>query len=351
MPAEPRSADLAATKSFTADALAVLVAGRLLGPGDLAITGVAQIDRAQTGELTFIGEQRYAPAWATSGASAALVSAKVTVEPVPGKALIQVDNADLAMAKVLQAFAPPPPAPPLGVHPSAVVDPTARLGQSVRIGPHCILGPNVTLGDRCILHGQVTLMADCSIAADCILWPGVVIRERCSLGERCILHPNVTIGADGFGYRVGQSPDGPVPVKIPQIGTVEVASDVEIGAGSCIDRGKFAATVIGTFTKIDNLVQIGHNCEIGRGVIIAGCCGIAGSVRIGDGAMLGGMVALKDHIEIGAGAMLAGCAQVVDDVPAGQTWAGSPAQPVRQAIQQAQLLRKLPDLVKQFRAR
>ncbi|HEX7010779.1 MAG TPA: UDP-3-O-(3-hydroxymyristoyl)glucosamine N-acyltransferase [Phycisphaeraceae bacterium] len=335
--------------SWTTQQIAQEVGGELVGPADLRIDGLEELALAQPGQLTFIGEGKYAGRWASSQASAALVSRGIQVEPGPGRALIFVDNADLAMAALLERFAPSAVLPPVGVHPTAVVDPTARLGEQVRIGPLCVIGPGVVVGDRCVLHSSVTLMQEVTIGADCVLWPGVVIRERCTVGDRCILHSNVNIGADGFGYR--PDPQGRGLVKITHIGTVQIGHDVEIGAGTCIDRGKFSATVIGDGSKIDNLVQIGHNCRIGRCVVLSGSTGIAGSVTIGDGTMIGGMAAIKDHVTIGSRVQLTGCAQVMNDVPDGQTWGGSPAQPLKDAVQQVLALRRLPELVKQLKRR
>ncbi len=335
----------------TSGTIAELVGGRLIGPADLEIRGVERLADAGAGDVTFLGDQKHADRWPEARAAAALVSRGLEVDAAEGRALIFVPNADLAMAKVLAEFAPPAVLPTPGVHPSAVVDPSAELGEGVRIGPMCVIGPGVKLGLGCVLHAQVTILAETTVGDHGELWPGVVIRERCRLGHHCIVHPNVVIGADGFGYRSGQTEHGYVPVKIPQIGTVRIGDHVEVGAGTMIDRGKFSATTIGDHTKIDNLVQVGHNCRIGRGVIIAGSCAIAGSVTIGDGAMLGGMVAVRDHRTIGRGARLAGCAQVSEDVPDGQEWGGSPAIPKREAIRQIRALRKLPDLVKQFKPR
>ncbi|MCK4821889.1 UDP-3-O-(3-hydroxymyristoyl)glucosamine N-acyltransferase, partial [bacterium] len=171
-----------------------------------------------------------------------------------------------------------------------------------------------------------------------------VLRERCQIGNKCIIHPNVTIGADGFGYRPAD--DGKSLVKIPQIGTVIVGDDVEIGAGSCIDRGKFSATSIGNGTKIDNLVQIGHNCRIGRSCVIAGMTGVSGSVTIGDGVIIGGGVGIKDHVTIGNGARIGGKSGVISDVAPGQTVIGFPAGEYKKTLRQWAALKKLPDLYK-----
>lgn len=335
--------------THTTAAIAKLVQGQLTGPADLSIQGVESLDLAKVGQLTFIGEASYLSRWPESQASAALVSESLKdgAQQVDGKAIIYVKNADLAMAQVLELFAPPMVQPQPGIHASAIVDPTAKLGQDVRVGPGCVIGAHVSIGAGTVLQSSVTVMDHTTVGENCVFWPGVVVRDRCSVGNRCILHPNAVIGADGFGYR--PSADGLGIVKIPQIGTVEIHDDVEIGAGTCVDRGKFSATVVGQGSKLDNLVQIGHNCRIGRCVVIAGGCAIAGSVTIGDGAMLGGMIAMADHLTIGRGARLAGGAQVMNDVPAGETWGGSPAQPLRDAVQQHLAVRKLPALLKQFK--
>ena len=336
--------------AHTTASLTEAVGGELQGPGDVSVHGVEAIDRADNQQVTFIGDAKHARQWIDSHAGAALVTRGIDIQTQDSqdpRPLIYVDNADLAMARVLELFAPPAVLPEPGVHDTAVVHERAVVEDGVRIGAHCYVGPDARLGARTVLHANVTVLDEARIGADSTLWPGTVIRERCTLGDRCICHPNVTIGADGFGYR--PAPDGKGMVKIPQIGTVEIGDDVELGAGTCIDRGKFAATVLGDGCKLDNLVQIGHNCRLGRCVVIAGQTAVAGSVTIGDGAMLGGMVAIADHLTIGRGAQLAGCAQVMHDVPDGETWAGSPAQAMRDAAAQAALLRKLPELAKQVR--
>jgi UDP-3-O-[3-hydroxymyristoyl] glucosamine N-acyltransferase len=332
---------------FTARQIAELVEGELIGPADVMVRGVEALDRAAADQLTFIGDAEYARRWPDSAARVALVSRRLDVPRREGETLIAVDDADLAMARVLEAFAPPWPTPPVGVDPTAVVDPTARLGEEVRIGPHACIGPGAVVGERCVIHGRVNIMAETRIGPDAVLWPGVVVRDRCTLGARCIVHPNAVIGADGFGYR--PSPDGRAVVKIPQIGRVEIGDDVEIGANTCIDRGKFAATVVGDQTKIDNLVQIGHNCRIGRGVIIVAQCAIGGSVVIEDGAVLGGQAAVRDHLCIGVGGRLAANSALMHDLPAGESWAGVPAKPARRFFRELSALGQLPDLLRQFK--
>lgn len=323
-----------------------MVGGQLKGPGDLTIQALADLEHATAGQLTFIGSGQYAQKWAGSDASAALVDQDIQLEPGDGKALIVVKNADLAMAQVLEAYAPPVPTPPKGVHPSALIAETATIGDNCRIGPNCVIKPGATLGDDVVLHAGVTIYDDVTIGNACELWTNVVIRERCTLGDRTVLHPGAIIGADGFGYRVDTSSGKPQVVKIPQIGTVTIGSDCEIGANTTIDRAKFDATVIGDHCKIDNLVQIGHNCRLGNMVLIAGCVGVAGSTTIGDGTIIGGKSMLKDHIKIGAGCQIAGGSAVINDMPDGEAWAGYPAGPLKTKFREEMAVRKLPDMMK-----
>lgn len=327
--------------------IAQRVAGELLGAADLPLTGVNALEQAKEGELTFIRDAAQAPRWAQSKASAALIGPQVDLSPGSGRALIRVSDADLALANILELFAPPIPQPDVGVHPSAVVDPSAQLGDDVAIGPCTVIGRRSIIGAGVKIHANVTISDDVRIGDHCTLWPGVVIRERCELGAGCIVHANAAIGADGFGYR--PAPSGLGLVKIPQVGAVRIGSQVEIGAGVCIDRGKFAATIIGDGCKIDNLVQIAHNCVLGRCVVIAGCSGLAGSVQVGDGAVIGGNVSIRDQVVIGPGATIAGSASVMNDVPAGETWAGYPAKPAKIAMQEYAAIRKLPELIRQAR--
>ena len=330
---------------FTAQQISDRVGGDLVGPRDLTVRGVEQLDCAAPDQISFVRDARNVAAWTESRAGVVLAARQLELACDNGRAVIHVDNADLALVSVLNMFAPAPVVPPAGVHPSATVDPTAQLGAAVAIGPSCVVGAGVEIGDGCVLQPQVCLMDHVTVGRRCLLYPGVVVRERCALGDDVILHPNAVIGADGFGYT--PSRDGSRLVKIPQIGTVKIGNDVEIGAGTCIDRGKHSATVIGDGTKIDNLCQIAHNCIIGRHCAIAGQTGLAGSVTIGDGAMLGGNVGVKDQLHIGAGATIAGHAAVMHDVPAGATWGGYPAQDLHQTMRQIAAVRKLPDALKE----
>jgi UDP-3-O-[3-hydroxymyristoyl] glucosamine N-acyltransferase len=323
-----------------------MVGGQIKGPGDLTINALAELDYAKPGDLTFIGNGQYANKWPSSNASAALINKDIELEPGEGKALIAVENADLAMAIVLEAYAPPIPTPPKGIHPSALIAENATIGDNCRIGPNCVIKPGVKIGNDVTLHAGVTLFDESTIGDGCELWTNVVVRERCTIGDRTVLHVGAIIGVDGFGYRVDTSTGTPKVVKIPQIGTVRIGSDCEIGANTTIDRAKFDATVIGDHCKLDNLVQIGHNCRIGNMVLIAGCAAVAGSTTIGDGTLIGGKTMIKDHVHIGAGCQIAGGSAVINDMPSGEQWAGYPAGPTKTKFREEMALRKLPEMMK-----
>jgi UDP-3-O-[3-hydroxymyristoyl] glucosamine N-acyltransferase len=228
-----------------------------------------------------------------------------------------------------------------------VVDATAQIGEGAAVGAGCYIGPGVVIGSYSRLYSNVTVLDESRIGSGTIIWPGTVIRERCQVGNHCVVHANVSIGADGFGFR--PSADGKSLVKIPQIGTVAIGNDVEIGAGSCIDRGKFGATVIGDGTKIDNLVQIGHNCRIGRCCVMAGQSGLAGSVTLGDGVVIGGGAKVSDHVTIGNGSTLGGNAGVFKDVAPGKALLGIPADEVRQTLKIWAAQKHIPELVRQWK--
>jgi UDP-3-O-[3-hydroxymyristoyl] glucosamine N-acyltransferase len=331
-------------KAWTIEEINQLVDGTLEGEARIAITGLEEISEAQPHQLTFIGEKKYLRFWKRSKAAAAIVNDSFKIEPGPGRALIRVPNADLAMGKVLEQFEPALPACQPGIHPTAAVDPTAHIGEGAAIGAGCYIGPRVAIGANATLYPNVTILDDARIGSHTVIWPGTVIRERCTVGDHCTLHANVTIGADGFGFR--PSPDGKGMVKIPQIGAVVIGNWVELGAGTCVDRGKFSATSIGDHTKIDNLVQIGHNCKLGRAVVISGQSGLAGTVTMGDGVVMGGGSRVRDHVNIGDGVMIGGGSGVAEDLEPGRIVSGMPADDVKKTLKIWSAQKRLPELVK-----
>jgi len=324
--------------------LAERLVAELRGAAGVALTHIAGIDDAGPEALTFIRDEKFAGRWASSRAGCAIVTRGLDagLEPGEARALLIVDDADLALARLLEVIAEPhaPPAP--GVHQTAAVDPGARLGDGVRIGPHASVGPRCAIGAGSMLHAGVHLGAGVRIGESCDLRAGVVVEDRCRLGDRVTIHPNAVIGADGFGYRGGASG----LVKIPHAGAVTIDDDVEVGAGTTIDRGKLGDTRIGAGTKIDNLVQIGHNCEIGRCCLLCGHVGLAGSVRVGEFATLGGAVGVRDNVRIGARAKVGARSGVMADIPDGESWVGVPAAPHRESMRSYAAIRSLPDTLK-----
>jgi UDP-3-O-[3-hydroxymyristoyl] glucosamine N-acyltransferase len=326
-------------KSFTITQINDLLRGELIGNTSQEITGPEELQKAESNHITFIGSIKYVSRWKDSKACAAVINANLEIEPGENRALIKVKNADLAMAKILGAFEPEPPVFDTEIHPTAVIHETATVGTGCKIGANTYVGKDVVLGDGVILYPNVTILDQTTIGESTIIWSGAVIRERCEIGSYCIFHNNVSIGADGFGYR--PSDDGRGLVKIPQIGTVIIGNDVEIGANSCVDRGKFSATIIGDNCKIDNQVQIAHNCIMGRSCIMAGHSGLAGSVTLGDGVIIGGSASIKDHTTIHSGATVGAGSGVVGDIEAGKTVLGYPAQDSREMLKQWVMMRKL----------
>jgi UDP-3-O-[3-hydroxymyristoyl] glucosamine N-acyltransferase len=326
-----------------------MLGAELMGPPHLTIDHLESIDRGGAGAMTFIRSSAFAAQWPSSKATAALVSRGIDVpgHDASSRALLVVADADLALISLLELFAPAAQSARAGVHAAATVDPSAKLGAGVSIGPGCAVGPECVLEAGAVLMPGVVLGRQVHIGRGTVLHANVVVLDRCRIGAGCILHPGVVIGADGFGYR--PAPDGRGVVKIPHIGIVEVGDLVEIGANTCIDRAKFGATTIGSGTKIDNLVQIAHNCRIGRACIICGKCGLAGSVMLGDGAVLGGSVCVADNVSIGSGARVAANGGVMNDIPPGETWLGLPAMPAAEGTRNYAVFRNLAELSRTVR--
>ncbi len=326
-------------KSLSIQDINAIINGEIVGETTQRIEGLEQIKKANNTQATFIGNRKFAALWADSKASLAIVNDNIDLEPGENRVLIKVKNADLAMAKLLDAFAPQAPHFETDIHPAAVIDASAKIGKGSRVGAGCYIGKDVVLGDNVTLYPNVTILDETTIGDHTTVWSGTIIRERSVIGSHCIFHTNVSIGADGFGYR--PSDDGRGLVKIPHIGNVVIGNGVEIGANSCVDRAKFSSTILGDGCKIDNLVQIAHNCVLGRSCIMAGSSGLAGSVTLGDGVVIGGSASIKDHTTIHSGATVGAGSGVMNDVAAGKTVLGYPAVDSREMLKQWVALRKL----------
>lgn len=326
-------------KSFSIVEISEKVKGVLTGNTSLIITGPEELGKAVNTQVTFVGSKKFVKAWETSNACAAIVNEDIDIEPGEGRAIIKVKDADIAMAEVLEMFMPDPVVFETDIHPSSVIHSSAAIGSNCKIGAGCYVGKDVSIGDHTILYPNVTVFDNVKIGVHTAIWSGAVIRERSVVGSYCILHPNTTIGADGFGFR--PAPDGKGLMKIPHIGNVVIGNGVEIGAGSCVDRGKFSSTIIGDGCKIDNLIQIGHNSKMGRSCVMAGASGLAGSVTLGDGCIIGGGARVSDHVTLGNGVSVGGNSGVINNWPDGAKVLGYPAVDARDALKQWVILRKL----------
>jgi len=333
-PAEGQSTvGAAASGDRSVAALAALVGATLEVPDGFdtstTVESLETVERAGNRSLTFVGAAKYARLLERSPALAAVVSADVPLtEAARARAILRVKSADHAMIAILERFAAPELLPEPGIDPSARIHPTAVIAPGARIGPCVTVGAGASIGARTALLDGVAVYQGARIGEDCVLHAHVVVRERCVIGNRVILASGVAIGTDGFGYR--PSPDGRGIAKVPHIGNVLIEDDVEIGANSCVDRGKFGATRIGAGTKIDNLCQIGHNVRIGAHCVLAGQVGVAGSSVLEDYVVVGGQAGIAGHITIGRGARIGAQSGVAKSLAPGAEVLGSPAVDARE---------------------
>ncbi|MBI4717835.1 MAG: UDP-3-O-(3-hydroxymyristoyl)glucosamine N-acyltransferase [Planctomycetes bacterium] len=330
------------TRAFTPRQIAEAVAGTLRGPESGTITGVADVVEAGPQHATFVTQPRYVEKLKTSRAGLVLVPADFGATPMPA---ILCQRIDRAVAQLLGLFATPVATVPPGVHAQAIVASSAVLGPEAAIGPFVTIQEHARVGARSALHAGVFVGRDSVLGDDCVLWPNVVVRDGCTLGNRVVIHSNSVIGADGFGYYF----EGGRHHKVPHVGGVVIEDDVEIGACCCVDRAKFGHTVVGRGTKIDNFVQIGHNCRIGAHCVMVAQAGTAGSSRVGDYSVLAARAGILDNVVVGDRATVAAIAVVARDVPAGATVSGFPAQDHRAELRERAALRRLPELVDQVR--
>lgn len=332
--------------SLTAQAVAEQVRGTVVGRSDLELTGFAGLDDAGPNDLAFIASAKWSSRWRESAAGAALVSAGVDVadHDPETRALIVVDDAELALMTLLESVEPlvrPRPSP--GIDASALVADGVDLGEQVHVGAGAVIQAGAGVGDESVIEAGAVVGTHARVGCSARMHPGSVLSSQCTLGDRSVLHGGAVVGAEGFGFR--PDPDTGLPRRVVHLGHVVIGDDVEIGANSCVDRAKFGATRIGDGSKLDNLVQIGHNVVLGRCVIIAGQAGLAGSVTVGDGAVIGAQVGVAEHVTIGAGARIAATSGVMRDVPEGADYAGTPARPARETLREVTALRKLPDML------
>ena len=328
--------------SETVQGIADLVGGSVIGYSHFEITGVAGVDGAETGDLVFADSPQFLEAALKCKASVIIVTPENVQET--SKTLIVVDNPRSAFVQVLEKFAPPMIAR-LGVDSSAKIGENVILGTGVSIAHNVTVGKGAEIGDGAILMPGVSIGECCQIGAGSVLFPNVVVYPGVSIGRNCRLHAGCVIGADGFGY----IPIGYQLKKIPHLGTVVIGDEVEIGANACIDRAKTGKTVIGSGTKIDNLVHIAHNVQIGMSCLLVAQAGIAGSSVLGNGVVLAGQAGIKDHIRLGDGARVGAQGGVIGDVAPGVTVSGYPARPHGEKMREHAALSALPEYLKRIR--
>jgi UDP-3-O-[3-hydroxymyristoyl] glucosamine N-acyltransferase len=307
---------------------------------DRRITGIAPLDRAGPADLTFIDHPRYLPHLGTTAAGLCLALQRFADQAPSRLTLLLARQPYRAFVTVARALFPEALRPSTlvegGTASGAFLDPTARLEAGVSVDPGAVIGPRAEIGAGTCIGANAVIGADVRIGRNCAIGAGATL-IHVLVGDRVVIHPGARIGQDGFGYVPG--PGG--HLKVPQVGRVIIQDDVEIGANTAIDRGASRDTVIGEGTKVDNLVQIGHNCVIGRHCIIVAQTGISGSVTLGDYVMLGARVGLVDHISVGEGAQIGAAAGVMNDVPPGARWMGAPAKPAKEFFREVAVLKRL----------
>lgn len=310
------------------------------------LSGIASLSEAGEGDLSFLGNRKYRDQVADCRASVILVPQDFSKAPKANQAFLKVPDPSFLLALIcreaeLRLF----PKPAAGIHPTAVVDATAKVAETASIGPMAYVGPHAKVGENVVLQSHVVVEAFATIGADSLLFTRSVVGAHCEVGARNRLHPGVVLGADGFGFATM----GAEHHRIPQVGNVITGDDVDIGANTTIDRARFGATIVGRGTKIDNLVQIGHNVRIGEGCLIVAQVGISGSTEVGNFVIIGGQAGLAGHLKVGDNARIAGQSGVAKSVEAGKTVAGIPAIPFNEYQRLNVLKRRMPDLFRNAR--
>jgi UDP-3-O-[3-hydroxymyristoyl] glucosamine N-acyltransferase len=329
--------------STTVRQLADLVQGQVLGDGAVVIRAARCLDEAGDGDITFLEHERHAGRLADSRASCVVANIDI---PADGRAVIRVKDPLMAFVAIVRHMQGQVQPVPHGIDAQAAVHPSAQVGPDPSIFPFAVIGAGTVVGARCRIHPGAVIGRNCRLGDDVTVYANAVLYDDTVLGHRVTVHGNAVLGADGFGYRFQDGRH----VKVPQLGNVEIGDDVEVGACTTIDRGTFQATRVGAGTKIDNLVQVGHNCQVGRHNLLVSQVGMAGSSGTGDFVVIAGQVGVVGHVHIGTGAIIGGQAGVTKDVPAGQRMLGSPATPERDQKRMLMTLERLPEMRKDLHA-
>ena len=329
--------------TLTLEEIAKLCGGELIGDAKQQITGAASLAEALWGEISFYSDPRYGPLLRKTRASAIFVSPEFS--DAVSIAQVRVANPAKAFEQIVIKFGPEPFTYQPGIHPSAVIDPSAKIGSGVSIQPNAVIEANVKIGDRTVVGAGSFVGRESSIGDSCLIYPRVTIRERSRIGTNVIIHSGAVIGADGFGFEFVEGEHR----KIPQLGIVQIDDHVEIGANTTIDRARFGRTWIQEGVKIDNLVQVAHNVVIGKHSVIAAQTGISGSTRVGEQVQMGGQVGIVGHVTIADGSRIGAQSGVSKDVSGG-TWFGYPAMPIEETKRQIAWIRRLGKLFERVKS-
>ncbi len=336
-------------KPMTVREVAAHIEATVEGDESLAVAALAAMDQAGPDDLSFAANVKRIKLLARCSARAVIVpaDADLPAEITSSKTLLRVDNVERAVAMLLSFLAGPESAtlPAVGVAPSAVIDPTAQLGPNVAIGPNVVIGPRSSIGQGTVLCSGAKIGPDVSIGASCVFHEGVVVRHNCEIGQAVRIGPNTVIGSDGFGYYFADGAHN----KVTHIGNVIIEDGAEVGACTCVDRAKWGSTRIGAGAKIDNLVQIAHNVQVGPGCLLVSQVGIAGSTKLGRFVVLGGSVGIRDNIEIGDGTEIGACSCLAQSVGPGERLFGIPAKDAKTALREWTAAAKLPELLKRVK--
>lgn len=330
---------------FSAKQIADYLKGEIVGNPNVTVSNFSKIEEGKTGTISFLANPKYTPYIYTTEADIVLVNNDFVPEKPIKATLVKVPNAYAALASLLEMVNSATPRKS-GLEEMSFVSPTATLGEEVYVGAFAYIADNVKIGSKSMIHPQVYVGDNVTIGEGCILYPGVRIYSNCVIGDRCIIHSGAVIGADGFGY----SKESEAYHKIPQIGNVVIEEDVEVGANTTIDRAVMGSTVIRRGVKLDNLIQIAHNCDIGEHTAMAAQVGVAGSTKIGENCVLGGQVGIGGHITIGKNSQVGAQSGIISNTKEGSEIMGSPAIPVKSFFKSSIIVPKLPDMYRQLNA-
>ncbi len=332
---------------ITTKDIAQITQTKLVGKEDIVITRLCSLDDPQEGGICYITSLEKTDFSKPLAAAALIVPESAQNEQIPFQgALLYAKDPEWAFVLLLKYVDNLTVKHTAGIHPTAVISPSAKLGANVSVGAYSVIEDNTTIGDNTVIFPQCYIGKNVTVGKNCYIYPQVVIRENCILKDFVILQAGAKIGSDGFGFTFH---DGRLQ-KIPQVGNVVLGNDVEIQSNACIDRAKIASTVLGDNTKVDNLVQVGHNVKVGQSTIMCAQVGVAGTTDIGNGVILAGQVGLAGHMTIGDRVQIGAQSGVMSSIPAGQNYFGYPAMPQREAFKLQAILRKLPDMYKEFRS-